>query len=344
MIRALMTCVANATIYYPQYRYKAWGYGEWIALEGLLAASRICENPRYSGFVEGLISGWISKRDRLIPADHVAPGVVFVELYRTTQREIYLDRAFALANLLLTSPRCTSGARLLRPDANQHVYVDCLYSDPPLFCKLAQITGDRKWFENAATYALEFWNVLVDSSVPLLYHGYSEGTHKHIGLLWGRGVGWALLGLVDTLVDMPEDIRGRDELLSHFRDMASALRLLQSDNGHWHTVLDRPETYLENSIACFVCAAFLKAMRCELLDSSFEDCTRRSWNALTDAVSADGHILVSEATPEGDLALYQGLGLGVYPWGQGPVLRALEERLESNLSVPISMKRTGNFL
>ena len=43
----LMVRVADATIYYPQYRYKVWGYGEWIALEGLLAAARICEQPRY---------------------------------------------------------------------------------------------------------------------------------------------------------------------------------------------------------------------------------------------------------------------------------------------------------
>jgi ATP-dependent exoDNAse (exonuclease V) beta subunit len=50
--RELMARVADATLYYPQYRYKAWGYGEWIALEGLLEAARICENPRYQGFVE----------------------------------------------------------------------------------------------------------------------------------------------------------------------------------------------------------------------------------------------------------------------------------------------------
>jgi unsaturated rhamnogalacturonyl hydrolase len=320
-----MVRVANETLYYPHYRYKAWGYGEWIALEGLLAAARICDQPRYMGFVEGLIVGWISKRVELIPADHVAPGVALVELYKLTGREIYLDRALALAKLLLDSPRCSRGARLLRPDANQHIYVDCLYSDPPLFCKLAQVTGERKWFDEAATYALEFWDVLVDRRVPLLYHGYSDTSGAHIGLLWGRGVGWALLGLVDALADMPQGIHGRDALVASLRSMASALRELQSENGEWHTVLDHPETYLEGSIACFVCAAFSKGMRAGLLDASFEGCASRSEHAFLKAISETGQILVSEATPEGDLALYQGLGLGVFPWGQGPALRAIEE-------------------
>lgn len=326
-IRNLMSRVADATLYYPVYRYKAWGYGEWIALEGLLAAARLCEHSRYMGFVEGLIAGWVSKRTELIPADHVAPGVAFVELYKLTHREIYLDRALALAKLLLESPRSSRGARLLRPDANQHVYVDCLYSDPALFCRLAHLTGQQRWFHEAASYALEFWDVLVDRDIPLLYHGYSEKSSEHIGLLWGRGVGWALLGLVDTLADMPEGIEGREALLANLRGMADALRKLQSENGAWHTVLDHPETYLESSIACFVCAGFLKAMRTGLLDSSFEESANRSWDSFSSAISPSGQLMVSEATPEGDLKLYQSLGLGVFPWGQGPVLRAIEERI-----------------
>jgi unsaturated rhamnogalacturonyl hydrolase len=330
MTRELMARVADATIYYPEYRYRAWGYGEWIALEGLLAAGAICENPRYLGFVEGLIAGWISKRERLIPADHVTPGVALVELYGLTGREIYLERALALAGLLLDSPRSSLGARLLRPEANRHVYVDCLYSDPPLFCRLAQITGERRWFQEAADYALAFWNVLVDARVPLLYHGYSDTLNDHIGLLWGRGAGWALLGLADTLVDMPDSIGGRDTLLANFKGLAAALRSLQADDGDWHTVLDHPETYLEPSIACFVCTAFLKAIRAGLLDSSFEECARRSWIACTRAISGAGLIFVSEATPEGDLASYQALKLGVYPWGQGPALRAIEEQSKSS--------------
>ena len=333
MTRELMARVADAAICYPEYQYRVWGYGEWIALEGLLAAARICQNPRYLGFVEGLVAGWISKRDRLIPADHVAPGVALIELYGLTGREIYLKRAVALAGLLLNSPRSSRGPCLLRPDAHQHVYVDCLSSDPPLFCRLAHVTGERSWFEEAAAYALAFWNVLVDACVPLPYHGYSDASGDHIGLLWGRGAGWALLGMADTLTDMPDSISGRDALLANFRSLAAALRDLQADNGEWHTVLDHPETYLEHSIACFVCAAFLKAMRAGLLDSSFEECARRSWNAFARVISETGQILVSEATPEGDLASYRALSLGVYPWGQGPALRAIEEQLKSSGAV-----------
>ncbi|MEW5980034.1 MAG: glycoside hydrolase family 88 protein [Acidobacteriota bacterium] len=326
-IKALLTHVSEASLYYPQYRYKVWGYGEWIALEGLLAASEIAGNPHAQGFVEGLVGGWVSKREQLIPADHVAPGVALIRLHQLTGQDVYLDRALALARLLLDSPRCSRGARLLRPDANTHVYVDCLYSDPTLFCQLGLATGETHWFAEAVRYTREFWDALVDDTLPLLYHGYSDTTRQHIGLLWGRGVGWALLGLVDELAALPENTPGREGILQNLQSMAAALQSLQASNGHWHTVLTHPETYLENSIAAFVHAAFRKARRCGLLDEAYEPCIQKAWEAVLGAIQPNGQILVSEATPEGDLASYQALRLGVYPWGQGPVMRALVEEL-----------------
>ena len=131
---------------------------------------------------------------------------------------------------------------------------------------------------------------------------------------------------------MPAEIGGRAELVFRFQSMASALRGLQNENGEWHTVLNHPETYLEHSIACFVCAALLKGMRTGLLEASFGECALRSWNALTGSISKSGEILVSEATPEGDLALYQSLSLGVFPWGQGAALRAIAERMRSEFA------------
>ncbi len=324
-LKSVMEKVADSTLYYPQYQYKAWGYGEWIAMEGLLSAAEICGNARYLGFVEGLVNGWISKREELVPADHVSPGVALVRLYRLTGQEKYIRRALSLAGLLLKSPRSSRGARLLRPDAEPNVYVDCIYSDPTLFCELGITTGDKKWFIEAVNYTQEFLDVLTDPESSLLYHGYSDNSHSPIGLLWGRGVGWAVLGLVDVLANLSKELPGREELLAQMWHMSKSLKNLQAADGNWHTVLDLPESYLENSVAAFVFTSFSKAIRHELLDTTFARCAEKSWNAVVKALKPDGQILVSEATPAGDLLLYNSLKLGVYPWGQGAVLRAVEE-------------------
>lgn len=325
----LMGRAADASIYYPEYRYKVWGYGEWIAIEGLLSAARICGKARYLGFVEGLVRGWISRRDQLVPADHLAPGVALTELYKLTGQEEFMDRAIAVARLILTAPRSSRGARLCRPDVDRRAWVDCIYSDPPLFTRLGLLTGDAAWFSEAVAYTLELWDLLADSELPLLYHGYDDDTQSHLGLLWGRGVGWALLGMVDTLADLPARVAGREALLANMSGLVDTLRALQAPDGNWHTVLNEPTSCLESSIAAFAFVSLHKAMRVGLLDESFAEAARKSWSALMKAVRPDGTIPVSEATAPGDLKYYNSLRTSVYPWGQGPLLRALEEHTMS---------------
>jgi unsaturated rhamnogalacturonyl hydrolase len=143
--------------------------------------------------------------------------------------------------------------------------------------------------------------------------------------------------MVDTLADLPTRISGREALRANLLRMADCLRGLQAPNGHWHTVLNEPASCLENSIAVFAFVAFRKGLRLGLLDASFEDAARRSWSALIEAVRPDGTILVSEATAAGDQGYYNSLEAGVYPWGQGALLRALEEAWLGARTAPFAL-------
>ena len=197
-LKRLMTCVADASLSYPAYQYKTWGYGEWIALEGLLSAARICADPKYLEFVEGLVGGWISSRTELIPADHVAPGVVLVRLYEITGQESYLERALALAALLLGSPRSTRGAACSGR------------TRMPMFTLIASIRirpSSANWVSSLATGSrfgscgihTEILGCSGRSGAFASLSRLQRRDPAPIGLLWGRGAGWALLGLVDEL-------------------------------------------------------------------------------------------------------------------------------------------------
>jgi len=76
-----------------------------------------------------------------------------------------------MAKRLLDSPQGSRGMRLQRPDANLRAYIRLLHSDPPPFCKLAQVMSERQRPNEAVAYALEFWDALVNVRVPLLYRG-----------------------------------------------------------------------------------------------------------------------------------------------------------------------------
>ncbi|MCL6498935.1 MAG: glycoside hydrolase family 88 protein [Firmicutes bacterium] len=146
-----------------------------------------------------------------------------------------------------------------------------------------------------------------------------------------------LVGLVDLLRFLPHDQAGRESLQRLVRRHLDALLGLQDQSGHWHTVLDRPETYLETSVAAMMAWTIPQAVRLGIARSEAaagggqhdpSGAAARAFDAAMAALDAQGGLTgVSEATPAGDLSAYAARPTGVFPWGQGPLLLAMADRL-----------------
>src|SRR5680860_1598213 len=89
------------------YEFKVWGFGEDICLRALLEFSRHTGDVRAAEIVVGLVRPWcvarLGTKTHFPYADHVAPGVVILDLHETTGDEVYL------ACLLYTSPSPRDG-------------------------------------------------------------------------------------------------------------------------------------------------------------------------------------------------------------------------------------------
>jgi unsaturated rhamnogalacturonyl hydrolase len=327
--------VAERTLAYP---YKCWGYGEAIAMLGLLAAWRVTGQTRYRRAVEDLFVRWRdARRDGLSFADHVAPGLPLLILARDDDG--WLPSALALGRLFRRMPT-VRGVPIHRPDLDgwaTHVWVDCLYTDGAFLALLARATGDRSWADLAVQQATAHVGVLLDQRTGLFFHGRDVATGRTNGVLWGRGNGWALVGLVDLLRFLPHDQAGRESLQRLVRRQLDALLGLQDQSGHWHTVLDRPDTYLETSVAAMMAWTIPQAVRLGIARSEAaagggqhdpSGAAARAFDAAMAALDAQGGLTgVSEATPAGDLPVYAVRPTGVFPWGQGPLLLAMADRL-----------------
>ncbi len=223
MAHDLIRRLADQTMAYP---YQVWGYGEGIGLQGLMAASKALGDDTYAAFVHGLVAGWVAARPSITYADHVAPGQALLGVYEQTGDGRLLEQACQLAVHFAGLPRAASGATLHRPDHpefNQYVYVDCLYADAPFLCRLSRVTADRKFREQAIELLLGHVGVLQDSTTGLFYHLYDCGHGRTNGAFWGRGNGWAMLGLVDTLEALPLDVPERSAAHECLRRQAAAV-------------------------------------------------------------------------------------------------------------------------
>lgn len=309
-----------------RWNYRVWGFGEAIALRGLLRAGDLLGDPAPIGFVHGILRSWLGKGVARTNEDHVGAGRELLDLHRRTGDDQFLDAARKLAALNAGFPKGPIGARYHRTDTpgwRWQIWVDCMDVDGPFLAALAQVTGEAAYADQAVEELLGYARALQIEN-GLLFHGFERDCGRN-GQLWARGQGWALMGLVDTLALLPRAHPGWAELRGRLAALADALAVTQAADGRWHTVIDHPETYLESTLAAMAAYALHEAFAHGLLDAdTYGAMEAKARAAMHREIAADGSLmLVSDATPVGALETYATRPFGVFPWGQGPLLLAL---------------------
>src|SRR5580704_2381981 len=265
-----------------KWQFRTWGFGESIALRGLLAASHRLDEREFLGFARGLVAGWLHRAARPSFEDHAAPGLELLLLYALTGEQDYLTAASHLAKLALHFPRGASGIRLHRPDLagwSSQIWVDCLHIDPPFLAEFGLLTGESIWLDEAEDMLRRYAQLLQDEVTGLFWHGHEEHTGRN-GRIWARGNGWALLGLVETVPTLERAGRDTRNIRSVLLRLARGLDSFQAPSGLWHTVINAPETYEESTLAVMVAYAFSRAFRSGLLPrTEFASCARRAESA-----------------------------------------------------------------
>ena len=332
------------------YPFKVWGYGEALGLEGLLAAWQSSGDRTYLDFVHHLVKGWVMERPWIDPIDHTAPGRVLLDLYIETRDSRFLDQAYRLAQYYKNLPRARNGAGLHRPDHPEfknYVYVDCMELDGPFLCRLGRVTGEKIFIELGVDLLLSHARALRDAETGLYYPLYDDAKERNNGAFWGRGNGWALLGLMGVLEELDPNQETYTLVQQLIAKQIETLVRLQDKSGHWHTVLDHPETYLESSLAAFFCFAITQSIRKGWIPLSHQSAAQRAWSALSSRFEESGMIAgVSYATPPGDVEQYNHAPTGgLYPWGHGPALLAAVSLLQepNGAILPTGGKSNENY-
>lgn len=138
------------------------------------------------------------------------------------------------------------------------------------------------------------------AAVSALMTSYSERLQRADGLFvhavdaphaWGRGNGFAALGLAEALTHLPEAAPERPRVLESFRRQMRAFVQHQSDDGSWRQVVDEPSSYRELSVTAMAVAAVARGVRMGWLDdATYRPVLERGWQAVLERVGADGSV------------------------------------------------------
>jgi rhamnogalacturonyl hydrolase YesR len=112
-----------------------------------------------------------------------------------------------------------------------------------------------------------------------------EGPHA-----WGRGNGFALMGLADALTYLPGTWPDRSQVLEIYRKHVNALVALQSDDGSWREVVDDANAYRELTVTALMVAAMARGVRLGWLPLSMRPMIDKGWRAVVARVNQDGTV------------------------------------------------------
>jgi rhamnogalacturonyl hydrolase YesR len=108
---------------------------------------------------------------------------------------------------------------------------------------------------------------------------------------WGRGNGFAALGLIETLTVLPASHPARPKILDLYRRHMAAVRAQQAPDGTWREVIDEPGAYREESATAMLMTAMARGVRLGWLDGGYRTVIDRAWKALAAHVTVAGAII-----------------------------------------------------
>jgi rhamnogalacturonyl hydrolase YesR len=166
------------------------------------------------------------------------------------------------------------------------MYMTCV-----LLVRAARLSGDASYHDLAAR-TLRHYAARLQRRDGLFVHS-PEAPHA-----WGRGNGFAALGLMEALTALPAEHPGRAAILAAYRAQMAALARAQGADGAWRQLVDRPESYREVTASAMTLAAMARGLRLGWLDRTYERTVSRGWDSLSGRI-ADGGALAGVCTGTG---------------------------------------------
>ena len=263
---------------------------------GMFEWSTVDADPTYNKwlFSIGDRNGW-KLYDRMYHADDHAVGQLHLKMYELFKNPSMLTPVKQQFDSILNSSK--------RNDY-QWDWADALFMAPPVWARLAKVTGDKKYLNYMDEQYHKTYNELWDSKEQLFYRdkNYLNAKEKNgKGIFWSRGNGWVFGGLALMIPDFPKDWEGSKFYIDTFQQLAKTLKNTQRKDGTWSSgILGGEEAYpiKEISGSAFFVYGIAWGINNGLLEAAeFEPTLLKGWKALTKCVTKDG--LVGYIQPVG---------------------------------------------
>jgi unsaturated rhamnogalacturonyl hydrolase len=205
-------------------------------------------------------------------------GILPLEIFIQTGKQKYLIQGLGFADGQWKNPL---------PDgltSQTRYWIDDIYMIGCLQVQAFRATGNMIYLERAASEIDSYIQKLQQPN-GLFHHGIDAP------FFWGRGNGWVAAGFAELLSVLPKKNPHFSSILNGYKKMMKTLLDYQSDDGMWHQLIDKPESFKEtSSTAMFGFAMTIGVDKGLLPKEPYTTAYIKAWNSLTEYLNEDGKI------------------------------------------------------
>ena len=247
--------------------------------------------------------------------DQIMNGYSLIFLYNHTKDIRIKNALINMYEYIKRYPRTPTGSLLYRKNDQDIVYIDYL----GMVCPFLSRYGKTFSCEDSITLSVEFLKDYLlngmDIETGLPYHGFRCTTHEKLGIIgWGRGVGWLLIGMIDTLACLDKSSEACNSLHHDFQLLVKSVIKFQDNEGFYKWELNVKEGHIDTSATAMIGYSIKRGIDLNLLNIEYLLHAEKSLHALLKSTK-NGQISDSSAECQ---------GIGMYPqhyewnlWGQG---------------------------
>lgn len=304
-----------------------WDWPCGVAYYGVCCAYTKTQKPEYLKLLKERVDELISLGlPQVWTVNACAMGHCLVTLYQTTGESKYYEILMSKVRYI-REEALRFGDHVLQHtvsknnDFPEQAWADTLFMAAYLLLRVGVMNHDEDMINDALNQW--YWHIkyLQNPGNGLYYHGYDNIAKDHMsGIYWGRANAWAAYTMSQVGGELPKcylypqymDVAGS------LNEQLTALKLLQTEDGLWRTVLDDENSYEEISASAGIAAAMLE--RGNVLHTKY---LNKSIRGLLKNISEDGKVMnVSAGTAiMNDVEGYCGISRDwIQGWGQGLAL------------------------
>ncbi len=242
-----------------------WDWPCGVAYYGITRAYEATGKKEYIDALIGRVDEYIELGLPDWNVNTCAMGHTMITLYEVTGDQKYWDIVMSKVDYL-RNQALRFGDHVLqhtvssRNDFPEQCWADTLFMAAYFLLRVGAKLNDQEIINDALNQY--YWHIqyLQDKTTSLWYHGYNNINKDHMsGFYWGRANAWAAytMSRVGRTIEAPYLYPQFMDVDCSLRDQLSALKVVQDEEGLWHTILDDEESYGEVSATAGIAAAMI---------------------------------------------------------------------------------------